>query len=171
MKLQLSSSGGHSSPCLSCCVGSCGGVGSSWNAACSRCPACTPAEFCNLFSFALPCVRGQTGCGQDASWPGLAGRRDQPGGSCACTDQPCPHRVQPLRVQDPRPAGADDEQQHELRLRLAADKREEIALCPVRLRSPACSHSCSRRVGGMGTSPQCGVQGGWLQFSLGCAFL
>lgn len=51
-----SSSGGHSSPCLSCCVGSCGGLGSSWNPACSRCRAWTPAEFCDLFR-----VRGQAG--------------------------------------------------------------------------------------------------------------
>lgn len=100
-------------------------------------------------------------------WTGLAGRGDHPGGSCACTDQPCPHRVQPLRVQDPRPAGADDEQQHELGLGLAPDQREEIALRAVRLRkgqSQGGEESTPPAPGlpeeGMGTAPQHGVHRG-----------
>lgn len=41
-------------------------------------------------------------------------------------------RVQPLRGKDPRPARADDEQQHQLRLWISADQPEEISLCQVR---------------------------------------
>lgn len=107
----------------------------------------------SVTSLALPSLvcgdrqaRGQEPCGQ--AWLGM-------GISRACTDQPCPHRVQPLRVQDPRPAGADDEQQHELGLRLAPHKREEIALCPVRLR-PAC---CSALERGTRHIPQPGPRG------------
>lgn len=77
-------------------------------------------------------------CLRPARWGGGGGLGSTP----ACADPLSPHRVQPLRVQDPRLERADDEQQHELWLWLAPDKREEIPLCPVRLlHLPAC-HCC-----------------------------
>lgn len=56
-------------------------------------------------------------------------------------------RIQPLWVQDPRPAGADDEQQHELWVRVPAHQREAIPLCQVQyqhsavLNSPCYQHT------------------------------
>lgn len=79
-------------------------------------------------------------CLHPARWGGGGVLKAAP----ACADPLSLRRVQPLRVQDPRLARADDEQQHELWLWLAPDKREEIPLCPVRLpHLPAC-HCCQR---------------------------
>lgn len=114
-----------------------GGFGS------SQCPIWTPTA-----SSSLMCGN-RWAHGQDAPWTGChCLPRCLPvvpcsvggwlRGSSCLTDHLSPHRVQPLRVKDPRPERADDEQQHELWLRLAPDKREEISLCPVRF-SPPCS--------------------------------
>ena len=41
-------------------------------------------------------------------------------------------RVQPVRGEDPRPEGADDEQQHQFGIRISADESEEVAVRQVR---------------------------------------
>lgn len=123
------------------CEGLRGGCGSSRCPAHSGCPAWAPSGCCSLFGFVPPCSRGWMGsrarCPTSITSLGAYRLRPARGQLLPCTDHLSPRRVQPIRVKDPRPERADDEQQHELRFRLAPDKREEISLCPVRLNAPS----------------------------------
>lgn len=63
MELQLSSSAAHSSPLLSCCVGSCGGVGA------LPAPEALPALLQSSVTFL--CGHGEAGGREMPLWPGL----------------------------------------------------------------------------------------------------